>query len=144
MSTQNAGYYVVGLRELRSALSAAQLDTADLRTANARVSAFVADVARGLAPVGDTGNLQGTVRGTRQVGRAVVRAGSAAVPYAGNNHYGWPGRPNPRKGWRGGSFRGSFFIVDAAQRSEQIWLEFYVDDLQKIIDRIGAATPATK
>lgn len=138
----DAGYYVVGLRELRAALAAAELDTTDLKDANARVSAFVADVARTLAPVGETGNLQGTVRGSRQVGRAVVRAGSAAVPYAGNNHYGWPGRPNPRKGWRGGAFRGSFFIIDAAQRTERMWLDFYTDDLNTIIDKIGAATPS--
>ncbi len=143
MATVSAGYYVVGLPELRAALTAAGLETGDLKTANARVSAFVADVARGMAPVGETGNLQGTVRGTRQVSRAVVRAGSAAVPYAGNNHYGWPGRPNMRRGWRGGSFRGSFFIIDAAQRSERIWLDFYLEDLQTIIDKIGAATPAT-
>jgi len=142
MPTQDAGYYVVGLRELRAAMTSAGLESGDLKTANARVSGFVADVARGMAPVGETGNLQGTVRGTRQVSRAVVRAGSASVPYAGNNHYGWPGRPNPRKGWRGGSFRGSFFIIDAAQRSEKVWLEFYLTDLQTIIDKIGAATPA--
>jgi hypothetical protein len=144
MVTQNAGYYVVGLTELRAAMKTAGVDTADLKTANQRVSTFVADVARPMVPVGDTGNLQGTVRGSRQVGRAVVRAGSAAVPYAGNNHYGWPGRPNMRRGWRGGSFKGSFFIIDAAQRSERVWLDFYLDDLQRIIDRIGEATPATK
>ena len=81
-----------------------------LKDANQRVSEFVADVARTLAPVGDSGNLQGSVRGSRQVGRAVVRAGSASVPYAGNNHYGWlrQGAGTGRKGWRGGNFPGSF------------------------------------
>jgi hypothetical protein len=127
---------------LRSALAAAGSDSADLKTANARVSSFVADVARTLAPVGDTGDLQGSVRGTRQVGRAVVRAGSASVPYAGNNHYGWPGRPNASRGWRGGDFPGSYFIIDAAQRTEQLWLKFYLEDLDKIIDNIGKATPS--
>jgi hypothetical protein len=106
----NAGFYVVGARELRAAMAAASVAPDMLKDANARVSAFVAAQARSRAPVGATGALASTVRGTRQIGRAVVRAGSARVPYAGNIHYGWPGRPNPGKGWRGGSFPGSFFI----------------------------------
>lgn len=138
----NAGFYVVGARELRAAMEAASVDSDLLRDANARVSEFVAGVARFMAPVGETGNLQATIRGTRQVGRAVVRAGSAAVPYAGNRHYGWPGRPNPSRGWRGGPIQGDFFIIDAAQRTQEMWLNDYIRDVNSIVDKITSSTPS--
>lgn len=138
---QDAGFYVVGLKELRAAMAAAELDSDLLRDANARVSEFVAGVSRFNAPVGDTGNLQATIRGSRQVGRAVVRAGSATVPYAGNRHYGWPGRPNPSRGWRGGPIQGDFFIINSAQQTEAMWLEDYVADVNAILDKIAASTP---
>ena len=136
----NAGYYVVGARELRAALARAELDVEDLKSANQRVSDFVAGVARFMAPVGETGNLQLSIRGTRQVGRAVVRAGNARVPYAGNRHWGWPTRPNPRKGWRGGPIKADYFIVDAARQSEDQWLPIYIADINAIIDKIAGAT----
>lgn len=138
----NAGFYVVGAKELRAALEAAQGNADLLRNANARVSEFVAGVARFMAPVGDTGNLQASIRGTRQVGRAVVRAGNASVPYAGNRHYGWPGRPNASKGWRGGPITGDFFIIDAAQRTQEMWLADYINDINSIVDTITSSTPA--
>lgn len=138
----NAGFYVTGAKELRAAMDAAAVDQDLLKDANQRVSEFVAGVARWLSPVGDSGALQGTIRGTRQVGRAVVRAGSAAVPYAGNVHYGWPGSGGKRtRGARGGPFPGAFYIINAAQQSESLWLDTYVSDIQKILDLIGASTP---
>jgi hypothetical protein len=139
---ENAGYYVWGLKELRAAMAAASVEPDLLREANARVSTYVAARARANAPIGPTGRLATTVRGTRQIGRAVVRAGSAAVPYAGSIHYGWPGRPNPSKGWRGGPYSGAFYIINAAQASEDVWLETYMQDLEAIIDKIAASTPS--
>jgi hypothetical protein len=139
---QNAGYYVVGVKELRAAMEAAAVSPDMLKNANQKVSEFVAGVARFNAPVGETGNLQASVRGSRQVGRAVVRAGSATVPYAGNRHYGWPGRPNPLRGWRGGPIKGDFFIINSAQQTEAMWLQDYVADINAILDKIAASTPS--
>lgn len=140
MATRDAGYYVLGLRELRAAMAVAGTESADLKEANARVSAFVASVARGMVPV-KTHALQDTIRGTRQAGRAVVRAGTAKVPYAGALHYGWPSRPNLARGWRGGPIDATYYVINAAQSTETAWLEEYVADLNRIIDKIGASTP---
>lgn len=141
MATVNAGFYVVGAKELRAAMAAAQVDPDLLRNANAKVSQFVADAAKVLVPVGNTGELLASIRGTRQIGRAVVRAGRASVPYAGSVHYGWPSRPNPQKGWRGGPYPGVFYIINAAQSTQEVWLTEYARDVNAIVDKITASTP---
>ncbi len=44
------------------------------------------------APKGPTGKLKRSIRANKAKNKAVIRAGSAAVPYAGPINYGWPAR----------------------------------------------------
>ncbi len=66
------------------------LEVDDLKDAFSTIAAEGADKVESYTPVGDSGNLAGTVRGNRAKSKAVVRAGTAAVPYAGPINYGWP------------------------------------------------------
>jgi len=71
--------------------------------------------------------LAGSIRTTGTKTGGYVRAGSRkAVPYAGPVHFGWPTRPNPAKGWRGGPIRPNPFLYDALDaRREQVQDMFY-------------------
>lgn len=120
---------VVGLRELRRTLRRAQADMADLKTANARAAATVANAARPRSPR-KTGRLASTVRGNRAVGRAVVSAGGARAPYAPVIYWGWPARSIPARPW----------IAQTARATEPQWLAEYVRDVQAALDRVRGAT----
>lgn len=105
---------VDGLRELQAELRA--VDRAlpkQLREANKQAATVVADRAKVLVPV-RSGRLRGSI-GVRAGQRdAQVKAGSAArVPYAGPISFGWPGRPNRARGWRGGPIRPQPFLYEA-------------------------------
>lgn len=119
---------VDGLRPLRRALRALALDVDDLKAANQAVSTLVANAAAARAPR-RSGRLAASVRGSRALSRATVRAGGAALPYAGPVHYGWPAHgiePNP-------------FVVDAAQDTETVWLAAYEIEIARAVDRIGGS-----
>lgn len=116
---------VEGARELRAALKRAGLSLQDLKEVNAKVAALVAGLARPRTPR-RTGRLAGTVRGNRAVSQAVVQAGTAAVPYAGPIHWGWPARHIEAQPW----------ISDAAVESESQWLGLIQDGLEAIVDQV--------
>ncbi len=63
----------------------------DLKDANASIGAKVATTAKATAPF-QTGRLSGTIRPNRALKRVQIKAGGAAVPYAGVIEYGWPAR----------------------------------------------------
>lgn len=85
---------VVGLRELSRSLRQFEDGAKDLRTANKRAAEYVAEKAAARVPV-RSGRLQKSIRGAGQARGAVVREGTARVPYAGSVEFGgWPkGRP---------------------------------------------------
>lgn len=117
---------VDGLRRLQRELRAAGASLDDLKTANAKAGKIVADEGGRRAPKRG-GALAGSGRPGRAAGRATVVFGSAAVPYAGPIHWGWPARniaPHP-------------FVVDAAEATRPEWLDAYADDLQHIADEVG-------
>ncbi|GIG64258.1 HK97 gp10 family phage protein [Phytomonospora endophytica] len=119
---------VIGAERLRISLRKAGAEVADLKNANAKAASMVAGAAASSAPR-RTGRLAATVRGNRAVGKAIIRAGRASVPYALPIHWGWPARniaPNP-------------WVSEAARRLEPVWLAVYVDDLQSILDKIEGA-----
>ena len=119
---------VEGAARLRSTLKAAVGNLDDLKDANARVAAMVAQWAAVTAPR-RTGQLGGSVRGTRQAARAVINAGSAAVPYAGVINYGFPARNIAAQPW----------MNQAAVDTQPSWLPIYTDDVQKILDTVKGA-----
>jgi hypothetical protein len=116
---------VDGYKELRRDLRAVGQHGIDmLKAANKKAAGIVADDARPKIPY-RTGTLVGTLRfsGTQRGG--YVRMGSKAVPYAGPIHFGWPGRPNVTKGWRGGPIRPNPFLYDAADRRVDDVIDVY-------------------
>ena len=99
---------VEGLRELTRALGKAGVDAADQKELMHEIGMVVVRAAQ--QPV-VTGALEASMRASRTKGKAIVRAGSARVPYAAVQHYGWPSHniePKP-------------FLTDALQsRTDEI------------------------
>ena len=122
---QEVAVRVVNARELRAALKRAGDDLDEMKDSHARVSAFVADEAEARAPR-RSGRLAASVRGSRQVRRARVSAGGAAVPWAGPIHWGWPDR----------NIEAQPFIADAAHDTEPRWLPTYLEEVEAIVDRV--------
>jgi len=107
---------LVGYRQLKKELR--QLGdeaVASLKQTNKEAADLVADTARPDIPV-RSGRLKGTLRTTGTMRGGVVRMGRKAVPYAGPVHFGWPNRPNPAKGWRGGPIRPNPFLYEAMDK----------------------------
>lgn len=116
---------VTGLPAVRRTLRQLDLGTDDLKAANAAAASIVAAAAAARAPR-RSGRLAASIRGNRAVGRATVKAGGAALPYAGPVHYGWPAHgiePNP-------------FVIDAAQATQPVWLAAYQADLDRLLDHL--------
>jgi hypothetical protein len=119
---------VDGLRTLRRTLKAAGADLDDLKAAHAAVAARVVRAALPNVPR-RSGALAASVRGSGQAGAAVVRAGRAAVPYAGPIHWGWPAR----------HIKARPFLWDAIADTETQWLGTYRTALDHLIDSIEGA-----
>lgn len=125
----SASVRVEGGARLRSTLRKAGANMNDLKDANAKVGQYIASESQPIAPRGKTGKLAGSVRSARQVGRARILAGSAAVPYAGVIHFGWPQHSITARPW----------ISTTAQATEPQWLETYLEDVQSVCDTVKGA-----
>lgn len=119
---------VEGLDRLIRTLRKAQIDVSELKEAHAAVARMVADAASARAPR-RSGKLAGSVRGAKQLKRARVMAGRAAVPYAGPIHWGWPAR----------GIVAQPFVADAAQETEARWVAKYRADVQAALDDVKGA-----
>lgn len=80
---------VRGLRKFLRQAEQAGADTADMRALMHDMGMIVVRHARTTVPV-TSGKLRRTIRAGRAKTKAVVRAGSKAVPYGGVIHYGSP------------------------------------------------------
>lgn len=119
-----------GGRTLRRTLKEAGVGLEDLKDAHAAVARTVVDSARPWVPVGATGALVASLRGSRQQAAAVVSVGGkGGVRYAGPIHWGWPKR----------HIKARPFIWIAAHKSEDQWVAVYLAALEKIIDGIEGA-----
>lgn len=87
---RSSGVAITGLRETIRALERYGVEVADLKAAFGQISDEIVGEARGNVD-DDSGALGSTIRAARTKNKAVVRAGSAGVPYAGAINYGWPG-----------------------------------------------------
>lgn len=97
MAAPDSTVRIDGLRELRASLRAAGQDYRELKGAGLEAATLVAQTASSYAP-SETGALRGSIRAAGQAKGAVVRAGSAKLPYAGVIHFGWAQRsisPDP-------------------------------------------------
>jgi hypothetical protein len=152
VALRRPGVRVVGLKEFQKKLRALGDDAQDdLKRAHAMAAKIVENEARPNVPVSgarsvisgrpywppgpsNSGAFRGSLRssGTRRGG--YVRAGKKLVPYAGPVHFGWPSRPDPAKGWRGGPIRPNPFLYDALdKRREQVAVAFagYIDNIRR-------------
>jgi hypothetical protein len=114
-----------GAAQLRRTLRAAGDDLSDLKRAHQAAADVVAPAARSGAPF-LTGRLSGSVRGSGTKTAALVRAGSARVPYAGVQEYGWPARGIPAQA----------YLVPAAEATETTWYGAYLAEVDRIVGRI--------
>ena len=90
------------------------------------IAARAATAAAGLAPH-RSGRLAGTVQVVEARGRAVVTAGSAAVPYAGPINYGWPAR----------HIRAALFLERAGDQVTPEAAEILQTEANRAIERNG-------
>lgn len=90
MANTGSGVQVTGLREAVRSLERAGVELEDLKDAFQRIGQHVADDAKSNVN-SVTGRLAGSIRPSRTKNKAVIRAGSARIPYAGVIEYGWPG-----------------------------------------------------
>uniref|UniRef100_A0AAU2V7Q4 HK97 gp10 family phage protein n=1 Tax=Streptomyces sp. NBC_00003 TaxID=2903608 RepID=A0AAU2V7Q4_9ACTN len=132
-------FAIEGMRDVRRALRRVGGNELlnGLKGAFGSAAATVERAALSLAPR-RSGRMARTLRSSGTRTMAVVRAGRASVPYAGPVHWGWPGRPNPARGWRGGPIRGFPFIAIAAQRTEPVWRDNYERALRELVRRAEA------
>lgn len=121
----SSAVHVEGAKELRRTLKLAGGDLSDLRAANRNAAQSIVPIAAGLAPV-RSGVLKASVRAGATNRAGIVRAGFKRVPYAGPIHWGWPARgirPRP-------------FLSEAATGNEHLWLDAYMDEVEKAIAKI--------
>lgn len=89
---------IEGLRDVQKAMRNFSDDSRnDMKETHRKAGQIVVDGAARLVPV-RSGALLASLRSAPTQRQGRVRVGSAAVPYAGPIHFGWPGRniqPNP-------------------------------------------------
>lgn len=119
---------ITGDKALQRRLTIADRGLGNLSPTHRRTAAAVGTAARARAPK-RTGRLAATTKAYATRKAAVIVFG---VPYAGPIHWGWPLRPDPARGWRGGPIRPNPFASQAAQATEGGWVQLYhraVDNL---------------
>jgi hypothetical protein len=120
---------VEGGRELRKRLRTIEGGLAELKTEHRWVANYVQGRAGPAAPR-RTGALAATGRASGTNTSSIVRYGTARrVPYAAPIHYGWPARHIRPQEW----------VINAALRSEPVWLAHFNETIRALVER----TPGT-
>lgn len=116
---------VEGLNKLLKALEKLDAEAKDdFKEIGLKVGKFVADRARGEAPV-RSGNLIKTIRPVSTRRGAKIRAGSARVPYAPVIHFGWRKR----------NIQPNHFLYRAVDKSVDEAVTMYMDEVLSIWNR---------
>lgn len=114
---------IEGLRELQKSLRNLTEDSRnEMKETHRRAGEIVIEGARRYVPV-RTGALLASMRSAPTQRQGKVRVGSAAVPYAGPIHFGWPARnikPNP-------------FIYEVLDQRRQEVYALYADRISQLI-----------
>jgi hypothetical protein len=126
-----------GLKETRAALRGVSVDSKqDIKQAHRAAAEIVAKQAKYEVPR-RSGALEASIRAAATQTQGKVKAGFARTPYAGPIHFGWPTRPNPAKGWRGGPIRPQPFIYEAADKRIDEVVGAYEKRVGEIIRKYG-------
>jgi hypothetical protein len=121
---------VTGDRALERRLRTAQRGLVDLSPTHRRTARLVASTARTMAPK-RTGRLAASVGSRVDRRQAVITFGAV---YAGPIHWGWPDRPMPARGWRGGPITANPFAARAAKDTEPTWTRLYKGTVERLLD----------
>ena len=122
MATRDADIQIRGLNETVRSLEKFGAAATDLKAAFRRIGSLVVNRAAILAPR-RTGLLASTIKPSNTRNKSIVRAGSAAVPYAGVIHYGWQGHgiePHP-------------FLTTAIQSESAAVIQAVDDEIRDLI-----------
>lgn len=117
---------VTGDREVAAAFRKLGYKSSDLSEVFGRIASVVAADARSLAPK-VSGRLAASIKPARYKTRAVISAGSSAVPYSGVQEYGWPGR----------NIRPQPFMRPAADSKADSSAEQIAAEMQRLINQAG-------
>lgn len=116
-----------GLKETQKALKDMNHDLRfEMKETHKKAAEVIVEGAKRYVPV-NTGRLAASIRAAATMTSGKVRAGSAAVPYAGPVHFGWPARrikPQP-------------FIYDALDVRRQEVYRLYSERIFGLIDKHG-------
>lgn len=114
---------IEGLREVQKAMRNFSDDSRnDMKETHRRAGQIVVDGAARFVPV-RSGSLLASLRSAPTQRQGRVRVGSAAVPYAGPIHFGWPARniqPNP-------------FIYEVLDGRRQEVYALYADRISELV-----------
>lgn len=115
---------VEGERALRRRLRTVENGLEDLKTEHAWIASYVHGRSQPGAPR-RTGRLAASGRSSGTKTASIVRYGSARLPYAPVIHYGWPARHIAANEW----------VINAAQRSEPVWVAHYEHTIAQLVER---------
>ena len=115
---------IVGLRETIKSLEQLGTDVSELKQAMQRIGNIVVVEAQARAPK-VSGALASSIKGNKAKGQVTIKAGSAKVPYAGVQHYGWPAR----------NIKATKFITGAAASKREEVIQAISDELDNLISQ---------
>jgi len=113
---------VEGIKEVTDSLKKLNKDLESNIELNKELSTTLSQKASAMAPV-LTGALASSVKGNPSAEKAQILAGSAAVPYAGVQEYGWPER----------NIKAQPYLNPAVNDNMGYIIEKYNDSIQKAI-----------
>ncbi len=127
-----------GARELRAQLKAAGHGVQELKDANLGAAEVVAAEARRTAPLGPApGHIRDTIRPAGTQAAAIVRVGTARLPYSKPVHWG-----HRRPGLAQTKVPAQPWVYAAALATTDKWLPQYVQHIDRIIQTVeGTTTP---
>lgn len=117
---------VSGLNQAIRSLKVIGVPTKEIGLAGFEAGQVIAEEARTLVPV-KTGALRNTIRVAKLQRKIVIRAGSAAVPYANPIHWGW---------FRRGIAPNQFFSRALKLNIDEVYKKYF-DNLDKLITKYG-------
>lgn len=126
--SKRAAIEVKGSAQLARTLRKAGADMKDLRAVNQKAAASILPTAKAETPV-RSGHLKRSVRAGATQRAGVLRAGTAAIPYAGPVHWGWPSR----------RIKAHPFLVEAAKATEPTWVGIYETEIKKLLEQVQGA-----
>jgi len=113
---------VEGIKEVTDSLKKLNKDLESNIELNKELSTTLSQKASAMAPI-LTGALASSVKGNPSAEKAQILAGSAAVPYAGVQEYGWPDR----------NIKAQPYLNPAVRDNMGYIIEKYNDSIQKAI-----------